>query len=130
MRIKGRQIISILAGFGTIGLLSSLAAHIQGIIYPESVKLFDHTMVSTADFIQLLIKLICVSTSCFMGGMLVAWLGGNKNAATITGICIVLVVAWLWIHTIYPIWFWALLLTIVIPAVKLGYHFIHKQTFG
>ncbi|MDJ1506130.1 hypothetical protein [Xanthocytophaga agilis] len=130
MMMKAKQIISILAGFGAIGLLSSLAAHIQGIIYPESVKLFDHIVVSKANSIQLLIKLSCVSTSCFMGGILVAWLGGNKNAATITGISIVMVVAWLWIHTIYPIWFWTLLLTIVIPIVRLGYHFIHKQTFG
>ena len=115
-----KKIFSIIFGFGTIGLLSSVFAKIQGIFFPASMHLFNQVTWTSYDIIQLIIKLICVYLSCIAGGIVISLFGGEKREQYITAICILLIVIWLWISTIHPLWFWALLLTGIIPFVLIG----------
>lgn len=114
------KILSVITGFGTIGLLSSVFAKIQGILFPASMQLFDQTVWNSDDIIQLIIKLICVYISCIAGGIITALCGGENKQRYITAISIMLVVTWLWINTINPFWFWALLLLGILPSVFIG----------
>ncbi|QQQ29019.1 hypothetical protein [Chryseobacterium indoltheticum] len=115
-----KKIFSIIFGFGTIGLLSSVFAKIQGIFFPASMQLFNLLTWTSYDIIQLIIKLVCVYLSCIAGGMVISLFGGEKREQYITAISILLIVIWLWISTINPLWFWALLLTGIIPFVLIG----------
>ena len=115
-----KKIFSIIFGFGTIGLLSSVFAKIQGIFFPASMQLFNRLTWTSYDIIQLIIKLVCVYLSCIAGGMVISLFGGEKREQYITAISILLIVIWLWISIIHPLWFWALLLTGIIPFVLIG----------
>lgn len=115
-----KKIFSIIFGFGTIGLLSSVFAKIQGIFFPASMQLFNLLTWTSYDIIQLIIKLVCVYLSCIAGGMVISLFGGEKREQYITAISILLIVIWLWISTINPFWFWALLLKGIIPFVLIG----------
>lgn len=109
-----------MVGFGTIGLLSSVFAKIQGMFFPSSIQLFDQVIWTSHDILQLIIKLGCVYLSCIAGGIVIALSGGEKRELHITAISIILIVIWLWVSTVHPLWFWALLLTGIIPSVRTG----------
>lgn len=115
-----KKILPIVIGFGTIGLLSSVLAKIQGILFPSSLELFEQITLTSNDIIQLVIKLTCVYLSCIAGGLIVALCGGEDKQQYITGISMMLVVIWLWISTIETLWFWALLLIGILPFVLIG----------
>lgn len=115
-----KKILSILTGFGTIGLLSSVFAKIQGVLFPASMQLFDQFTRTSEDIIQLVIKLVCVYVSCIAGGVVVSLCGGEHKQQYITGAIIILVVIWLWITTIHPSWFWVLLLAGILPCILIG----------
>lgn len=115
-----KRIFSIIVGFGTIGLLSSLFAKLQGAIFPASLKLFELDTWTSYDVIQLVIKLVCFYMSCIVGGMVTSLCGGKNKQQYITGMCISFVVIWLWISTINPTWFWALALSGIIPFIQVG----------
>lgn len=115
-----KKIFSIIIGFGTIGLLSSVFAKIQGIFFPASMQLFNHLTWTFYDIIQLIIKLVCVYLSCIAGGIVISLCGGGKMEQYITGISTILIVIWLWISTVHPVWFWALLLAGLIPFILFG----------
>lgn len=112
-----KKILSIIIGFGTIGLLSSIFAKIQGIIFPASLLLFNQDTWSFSDIIQLVVKLACVYLSCIAGGIVTSLCGGRNREQYIIGISIMLVVIWLWINAIHPFWFWALLLMGILPCI-------------
>ena len=118
--MRYRQSLSIAAGFGAIGLLSSVFAKVQGIIWPVSLTVLGRPGLSNADCIQLVIKLICLALSNVLGGMLIKWIGGNRRAGILAGILIMAVIAWLWLNTRQPDWFWIISFVQVIPAVLLG----------
>jgi hypothetical protein len=115
-----KKIFSSIFGFGTIGLLSSIFAKIQGMVFPASVQLFNQVKWTSSDIIQLIIKLVCVYFSCIVGGIVTAVFGGGTKEHYITAISIMLIVIWLWIRTIYPSWFWASLLIGILPFVLTG----------
>lgn len=115
-----KKIFSIIIGFGTIGLLSSVFAKIQGIFFPASMQLFDRATWTSYDIIQLIIKLGCVYLSCIAGGIVISLCGGEKREQYITGISLILIVTWLWISTIHPSWFWVSLLVGILPFVLTG----------
>ncbi|KQM46599.1 hypothetical protein [Chryseobacterium sp. Leaf201] len=115
-----KKIFSIIIGFGAIGLLSSVFAKIQGIFFPASLQLFNQVTWASYDIIQLIIKLVCVYLSCIAGGIVISLFGGEKREQYIMAISIILIVTWLWVSTIHPLWFWALLLTGIIPFVLIG----------
>lgn len=110
------KLLSILIGFGTIGLIASVFAKMQGIIYPLSMDLFT----GQADDVQLLIKLMCVYCSCVIGGMVTTRIGGCIRESIIVGVVTVLVIGWLWMSAKGPSWFWLLLMLGGIPAVLTG----------
>ncbi|MEN5232958.1 hypothetical protein [Sphingobacterium faecium] len=118
--MKFKKIFSVIAGFGTIGLLSSLFAKIQGILFPASMELFGPMILTFSDHIQLLIKLLCVYTSCILGSLLTVFCGGSKNELYIVGGSITAVVGWLWFSAIHPLWFWGLLSVGILPLVLYG----------
>lgn len=122
--IRYKQALSIAVGFGAIGLLSSIFAKIQGIIYPESLTILGRSGLSVADNMQLVIKLVCLALSSLAGGMLVKWIGGNRRASIIAGVLIMAVIGWLWLNTGQPAWFWIVSFVQVMPAVLLGYKVI------
>lgn len=122
--MRYKQLLSIAAGFGAIGLLSSVFAKVQGIIWPDSLTVFERPELSNADCIQLVIKLICLALSSVLGGMLIKWIGGNRRASILVSILIMAVIAWLWLNTRQPAWFWIISFVQVIPAVLLGGEFI------
>lgn len=115
-----RKIISVLIGFGTIGLLSSVLAKMQGIIFPSSLEIFTNPNLSETSIIQFAIKFLCVLVSCVLGGMITTRIGGGIRENMIVGGLISLVVGWLWLSVIHPIAFWLLLILTVFPAVFLG----------
>ncbi|KFE98248.1 hypothetical protein IX39_17835 [Chryseobacterium formosense] len=114
-------------GFGSIGVLSSVLAKIQGVLFPTSMQLFEQTIWTSDDIIQLIIKLVCVYVSCITGGIVTALFGGEKRQLIVVGISIMSVIIWLWIIVIHPLWFWALLLAGIIPFILIGNKI--KQTF-
>jgi len=114
-------------GFGSIGVLSSVLAKIQGFLFPTSMQLFEQTIWTSDDIIQLIIKLVCVYVSCITGGIVTALFGGEKRQLIIVGISIMSVIIWLWIIVIHPLWFWTLLLAGIIPFILIGNKI--KQTF-
>ncbi|SFW48651.1 hypothetical protein [Chitinophaga sancti] len=116
-----RKIISVLIGFGTIGLLSSILAKMQGIIFPSSLEIFTNPNLTETSTIQFAIKLLCVLASCVIGGMITTRIGGSIRENQMVGGLISLVVGWLWLSVIHPILFWLLLILAVFPAVFLGY---------
>ncbi|MCJ8152758.1 hypothetical protein MKJ01_03135 [Chryseobacterium sp. SSA4.19] len=123
-----KKILSIIIGFGTIGLLSSVFATIQGILFPASVQLFNQASWSFYDIIQLVVKLMCVYLSCIAGGIVTSLCGGENKQLYIVGILITLVIIWLWISTVHVFWFWTLLIIGSLPFVFLGAK-IKRQLF-
>lgn len=115
-----RKTISILIGFGTIGLLSSILAKLQGMIFPSSLQIFTDPNLASTSTLQFTIKLVCVLVSCLFGGMLTTGIGGGIRENLIVGGLIMLVTGWLWLSTIHPNIFWLSLLSGVLPAVLLG----------
>lgn len=115
-----KKVLSVVIGFGTIGLLSSVLAKIQGILFPSSLELFEQVTWASDDVIQLVIKLVCVFLSCIIGGIVTALCGGENRQQYITGVSITFVALWLWISSVHPLWFWALLSVGIIPFVLIG----------
>jgi len=115
-----RKILAVLIGFGTVALLSSVFAKIQGVLNPMSLVLFTSNSSETTDTLQLLIKLLCVYSSCIFGGMMTTMVGGRIRENSIVGGMTVMVVAWLWLSVVNPLWFWILLILGVLPCVLLG----------
>ena len=64
--MKSSKLLSVMLGFGTIGLLSSVLAKVQGYVFPESLALFNNSITGSHDIVQYLIKLFCVYLSCFV----------------------------------------------------------------
>jgi len=122
-----KTILSVPVGFGTIGLLSSALAKIQGILFPVSLQLFNKSVLTSDDIIQLVIKLVCVYLSCIAGGFVTALCGGENRQQYIVGISMTLIVIWLWISTVQPFWFWILLLPGILPLVLIGGKIKQKQ---
>lgn len=122
-----RQPLSIAAGFGSIGLLSSVFAKLQGAIYPESLTILGSPEPGNADIMQLVIKLACLALSCVLGGMLTRRIGGNLKAGILVGVLIMAVIAWLWLNTQRPVLFWIIAFIQVMPAVLLGGKAVEKQ---
>ncbi|PST84945.1 hypothetical protein C7T94_02150 [Pedobacter yulinensis] len=126
--MKLKQILSIAIGIGSVGLLSSVFAKLQGMVFPQSLNALGHPDVSSAEVIQLVIKLGCLATSGMLGGILTAWTGGNLKARVVVCIAIIAVIGWLWFNTIYPIWFWLPLIILIGPAILLGGKLPRKQS--
>ncbi|WP_031527382.1 hypothetical protein [Dyadobacter crusticola] len=118
--MKFSKILSVVLGFGTIGLLSSVLAKIQGYVFPGSLALFDNSIAGSHDIIQYFIKLFCVYISCFMGGLVCALLKGGRREILIIVGCITIAIGWLWLSVGQPIWFWTFLVSGVFPFSFLG----------
>ncbi|MEH3114485.1 hypothetical protein [Pedobacter terrae] len=115
-----KKTLSIVIGFGTIGLLSSALAKLQGFLFPASLQLFKQATLTDSDTLQLIIKLACVYTSCIAGGIITELCGGENRQQRIVAFSLILIIIWLWISTIHPFWFWALLLMGILPFVLIG----------
>ncbi|KEO75446.1 hypothetical protein [Anditalea andensis] len=116
-----RKILSVIVGFGTIGLLSSLFAKVQGWLFASSLEIFINQELGATNISQFIIKLLCVWVSCFLGGIATTKTGGKAKENLIVGGLIMLVVGWLWMSAVNPIWFWGLMILGVLPCVFLGY---------
>ncbi len=116
-----RKIFSVIVGFGTIGLMSSVFAKMQGLLFTSSLEIFTSKEIAATNFSQLIIKLFCVWFSCVLGGMATTRIGGKPRENLIVGGLIILVVGWLWLSAENPIWFWVLLILGILPCVFLGY---------
>lgn len=119
--MKFRKIISIVLGVGTIGLLSSIFAVLQGKLFPQANVMFSQPSLSNPQVIQVFVKLACIYISCILGGVLTTSIRGNLKESLIVGIIIMIIVAWLWANAMYPTWFWPLLIVGIIPFVLIGY---------
>ncbi|MBE9463680.1 hypothetical protein ACFP1I_32180 [Dyadobacter subterraneus] len=115
-----RKMLAVLTGFGTVALLSSVFAKIQGVLNPTSLVLFTNNSLGTTDTLQLLIKLLCVYSSCIIGGMMSTIVGGGTRENLIVGAITELLVGWLWLSVVNPSWFWIMLILGVLPCVLLG----------
>lgn len=116
-----RKILSVIVGFGTIGLLSSLFAKIQGWLFASSLEIFTNQELAATNISQFVIKLMCVWVSCCSGGIFTTKIGGEVRENLLVGGLIMLVVGWLWLSAVNPIWFWALMILGILPCVFLGY---------
>lgn len=124
--MKTKAIVSILLGVFCIGFLSSVFAYLQGKLYPEANKILGNPSVNVFTSIQLVIKLGCIYSSCIVGGMVTTRISETIKANYVVGIILLLIVGWLWLSTVYPHWFWALLMAGVMPFILLGYHIIRR----
>ena len=115
-----RKILSVIVGFGTIGILSSLFARIQGWLFGSSLEIFINQQLAATNISQFVIKLFCVWVSCFLGGIATTRIGGKARENLIVGGLIMLVVGWLWLSAGNPVWFWLLLVLGILPCVFLG----------
>ncbi|UQA77500.1 hypothetical protein K2F45_11180 [Sphingobacterium siyangense] len=116
-----RKIFSVIVGFGTIGLMSSVFAKMQGLLFTSSLEIFTSKEIAATNFSQFIIKLFCVWFSCVLGGMATTRIWGKPRENLIVGGLIILVVGWLWLSSENPIWFWVLLILGILPCVFLGY---------
>ena len=116
-----RKILSVVVGFGTIGLLSSLFAKMQGWLFPSSLEIFINKELAASNIYQFVIKLLCVWLSCFLGGIATTRIGGKSTENLIVSGLIMLVVGWLWLSAVNPIWFWVSMILGIFPCVFLGY---------
>lgn len=116
-----RKIFSVIVGFGTIGLMSSVFAKMQGLLFTSSLEIFTSKEIAATNFSQFIIKLFCVWFSCVLGGMATTRIGSKPRENLIVGGLIILVVGWLWLSAENPIWFWVLLILGILPCVFLGY---------
>ena len=116
-----RKIFSVIVGFGTIGLMSSVFAKMQGLLFTSSLEIFTSQEIAVTNYSQFIIKLFCVWFSCVLGGMATTRIGGKPRENLIVGGLIILVVGWLWLSAENPIWFWVLLILGILPCVFLGY---------
>ncbi|SDI70325.1 hypothetical protein SAMN05421846_11217 [Chryseobacterium taeanense] len=123
-----RKILSVIVGFGTIGLLSSVFAKVQGMLFPSSLEIFINQELADTNVSQFIIKLFCVWVSCFLGGLITTKIGGKARENLIVGTLIILVVGWLWLSAVNPIWFWVLMILGVLPCVFLGYKVISAMS--
>ncbi|WP_139164638.1 hypothetical protein [Chryseobacterium taeanense] len=117
-----------IVGFGTIGLLSSVFAKVQGMLFPSSLEIFINQELADTNVSQFIIKLFCVWVSCFLGGLITTKIGGKARENLIVGTLIILVVGWLWLSAVNPIWFWVLMILGVLPCVFLGYKVISAMS--
>ena len=116
-----RKILSVIVGFGTIGLLSSVFAKMQGMLFASSLEIFTNQELAANNISQFVIKLMCVWVSCFSGGIITTRIGGKARENLIVGSLIMLVVGWLWLSVVNPVWFWVFMILGVLPCVFLGY---------
>lgn len=123
-----RKILSVILGFGTIGLLSSFFAKIQGWLFASSLEIFINQELAAANISQFIIKLFCVLVSCFLGGIATTKIGGKARENLVVGGLIMLVVGWLWRSAMDPIWFWVLMILGALPCVFLGYKVISAMS--
>ena len=126
--MKRKDVVSVLLGVFCIGFLSSVFAYLQGRLYPEANKILGNPSVNVFATIQLIVKLGCIYSSCIVGGIVTAQISKTINAVFFVGVIMLLIVGWLWLNTIYPIWFWVLLITGVIPFILVGYRIVRRFT--
>ncbi|MGJ1194082.1 hypothetical protein [Sphingobacterium siyangense] len=74
-----RKIFSVIVGFGTIGLMSSVFAKMQGSLFTSSLEIFTSKEIAATNFSQFIIKLFCVWFSCVLGGMATTRIGGKPR---------------------------------------------------
>ena len=131
-----RKVISVFIGFASIALLSSLFAKIQGTIFPSSLEIFSSRELIPMNNNQLVLKICCVLVSCLIGGIITTGIGGRVKENLIVAGGITAVVGWMWFAITDPMWFWAVLILGVLPAIYLGYkmtslfHFKSRKLFG
>ncbi|MBW8686990.1 hypothetical protein [Chitinophaga rhizophila] len=121
------KILSVIVGFGTIGSLSSLFAKVQGWLFASSLEIFINQELAVTNISQFIIKLFCVWVSCFLGGIATTKIGGKARENLIVGKLIMLVMGWLWLSVVNPIWFWVLMVLGVLPCVFLGYKVTYAE---
>ena len=116
-----KKILSVILGFGITVFLSSVFAKLQGYFFPQSLEIFGLDDSSLSYILQLIIKILCVLGSGIIGGFVTAFSEGTKKESFIVGVLLFIVVGWLWINTVHPLWFWLLLMSGIIPAVIVGH---------
>ncbi|ADB38176.1 hypothetical protein [Spirosoma linguale] len=124
--MKIKAVVSILLGVFCTAFLSSVFAYLHGLLYPEANKLLENPSVNGLVTIQLFIKLVYVYSSCIVGGMVTARISNMSKAIYVVGVILQLIVGWLWLTTIHPLWFWALLMAGIIPFSLMGYAIVRR----
>ncbi|MBL3658300.1 hypothetical protein [Fulvivirga sediminis] len=113
--------LAIASGFFTIVFLSIAFALLESQIYPESTELFGRTDLNIHEWYLLLLKLSANLFSCFLGGLVIAFI--SKNIQNIIWGCafITLIIIWLWYSTKSPTLFWILSIIGIFPNMYLGH---------
>ena len=119
--------LAIAIGFFTIVFLSIAFALIESQIYPESTELFGKANLNIHEYYLLLLKLSANLFSCFLGGLVIAFL--NKNIQNIIWVSafITIIIIWLWYSTKNPMLFWILSTIGIFPSIYLGHRLIGKH---
>ncbi|MDN3596872.1 hypothetical protein [Zunongwangia endophytica] len=125
--IKWKNSLAIASGFFTIVFLSIAFALLESQVYPESTELFGRTDLNIHEWYLLLLKLSANLFSCFLGGLVIAFI--SKKIQNIIWGCafITLIIIWLWYSTKNPTLFWMVSILGIFPSMYLGHRLIRKN---
>jgi len=121
------KILSVISGFLTIALLSSIAALAQLKVFPSSIHIFEQPELVENPFFILIMKLIAVLLCCIAGGFVSGKISDWSKSILWISALIGIIIAYIWFSTRQPFWFWLILMLGIYPAVKFGNNLSTKK---
>ena len=125
--IKWQNGVAIACGVFTIVFLSIAFALLESQIYPESTELFGKISLSIHEWYLLLLKLSANLFSCFLGGLVIAFISKKIQNIIWGSAFISLIIIWLWYSTKNPTLFWIVSILGIFPIMYLGHRLIRKN---
>ena len=125
--MKWKNSLAIASGFFTIVFLSIALALLESQIYPESTELFGKTSLNIHEWYLLLLKLSANLLSCFLGGLVIAFLSKKIQNIIWVSAFITIIIIWLWYCTKNPMLFWILSILGIFPSMYLGHRLVGKN---
>ncbi|MFL9845575.1 hypothetical protein [Flavobacterium rhizosphaerae] len=125
--MKWKDSLAIASGFFTIVFLCIAFALLESQIYPESAELFGKTSLNSHEQYLLLLKLTANLFSCFLGGLVIAFISKKIQNIIWVSAFITIVIIWLWYSTNNPTLFWIISILGIFPSIYLGYRLAGKN---
>ena len=125
--IKWKNGLAIASGVFTIVFLSIAFALLESQLYPESTELFGKKSLNIHEWYLLLLKLSANLFSCFLGGLVIAFISKKIQNIIWVSAFITIIIIWLWYSTRNPMLFWILSIIGIFPSMYLGHRLVVKK---